>query len=356
MRGSFPQDLKRWIIVVPLSVLLGWVLDFLNIPAAWVLAGIIVAGASAIINGAELKVNKQVYTCGSGIVAVLAAVPIASESPHVLINYLIPGLVVAAFTLFLGVLSGLLLAKALPDINRETGLISMLAGGAAFMPAIAEKINADIRFVSLSQYLRLLMVAASLPLITSFLPRPEIRESLIEATQNNQTWWMIAIIIVISLIGNPIARAFRIPVPAILGPLLITLAVLYFSQASGLEEFNLYPPEFLTCFAFLSIGWLCGGMMSRESLQYFSRQIPRLLVFIVVLIIGCAAFAGLLAAWINISYFDAYLATSPGAMDTVLAISSEVGISPVVTVIQLIRMIVILIAAAFIPQFLGHQK
>ena len=58
----------------------------------------------------------------------------------------------------------------------------------------------------------------------------------------------------------------------------------------------------------------------------------------------------------GITYFDAYLATSPGAMDTVLAISSETGTSPAVVTIQLIRMILILFAASAIPRILQLFK
>lgn len=342
---------RRWAVVVPVSVLLGWAFDALHVPAGWILAGIIAAGGSALIDGVELQVSRRLYTFGAGVVAVMAAVPLIGAPAASLVGYLLPALAVTAFTIAVGVLSGWLLARLLPGISTETGMLSMFAGGAAFMPAIAREIGADIRFVSLAQYLRLLVVAVSLPLLTQLIPRtpgtgaesPEL---------SGQNWWMIALVIVIALTGSPVAVALRLPVPAILGPLLLTIVVHAVVAPRLAGELSLDPPEVLRIIAFLSIGWLCGGTMSRDSLSFFARQLPLLLLFIVALIIACALSAVVLSAWLGISYFDAYLATSPGAMDTVLAISSETGISPAVVTIQLIRMVLIIVVASVLPQIL----
>lgn len=344
MKSGF---LRRWMVVVPCSLVLGWLFTLLNVPASWILAGILAAGGSALVDGSELPVNKVLYTFGAGIVSVLAAVPLFGESLQNLLSYILPSLVVAAFTIAVGLLAGFLLSRFQQSVSKETGMISMLAGGAAFMPAIAKEIGADIRFVSLTQYLRLLVVAVSLPLVTSFLPHEQL-VSTVKATEVLQSWWMIALIVAVALVGGPLARRVKIPVPSVLGPLLLTLTILAVTPV----DLNMNPPETLRIIAFLSIGWLCGGTMSRESLQHFARQLPTICAFIILLIIGCALLAFPISQWVGISYFDAYLATSPGAMDTVLAISSETGTSPAVVTIQLIRMILILVVASAIPRIL----
>lgn len=341
----------RWLVVVPLSLALGWVFTLLNIPASWILAGIVAAGASALINGSELPVNRVLYTFGAGIVAVLAAVPLFSETVENLIGYLLPSVVVGLFTIVIGLFTGYLLARFQQGVSKETGMISMLAGGAAFMPAIAKEIGADLRFVSLTQYLRLLAVAVSLPLVTGLLPREQQGTTVAESTVD-QSWWMIALIVVVALVGGPLAKILRLPVPSVLGPLLITILLLAVLPV----EMNMNPPEPLRVIAFLSIGWLCGGTMSKDSLKHFAGQLPTILLFILVLIVSCALLAFPIARWVGITYFDAYLATSPGAMDTVLAISSETGTSPAVVTIQLIRMMLILFAASSIPRILKLFK
>lgn len=345
------STMTRWAVVVPSSGVLGWLLTMLNVPASWILAGILAAGASALFNGSELPVNKVLYTFGAGIVAVLAAVPLFGETLENLLSYILPSLVVGAFTIVVGLFAGYLLSRFQKGVSKETGMISMLAGGAAFMPAIAKEIGADIRFVSLTQYLRLLAVAVSLPVVTSLLPRDQL-SSAVDTVEMGQSWWMIALIIVVALAGGPIAARLKLPVPSVLGPLLLTILLLALVPV----ELNMNPPEPLRIIAFLSIGWLCGGTMSKDSLKHFARQLPAIFAFIIVLIIGCALLAFPIAQWVGITYFDAYLATSPGAMDTVLAISSETGTSPAVVTIQLIRMILILFAASAIPRILQLFK
>ncbi|QGU04155.1 AbrB family transcriptional regulator [Corynebacterium comes] len=339
----------RWMIVIPLSLVMGWGFTELNVPASWILAGILSAGASALISSSEFRVNKMLYSFGAGIVAVLAAVPLFDETLENLLGYILPSLAVALFTIIIGLVTGYLLSRFQKRVSKETGMISMLAGGAAFMPAIAKEIGADIRFVSLTQYLRLLAVAVSLPVVTGLLPREQQQATRVTDSTVDQTWWMIALIVLVALVGGLLAKRGRLPVPSVLGPLLITILLLAVLPV----EINMNPPEPLRVIAFLSIGWLCGGTMSRDSLKHFAVQLPAILIFIFMLIVSCALLAFPISRWVGITYFDAYLATSPGAMDTVLAISSETGTSPAVVTIQLIRMILILFAASSIPRIIG---
>ncbi|MGP6173662.1 AbrB family transcriptional regulator [Corynebacterium sp. A21] len=335
----------RWVAVVPLSLLLGWLFSRWHVPAAWILAGIIAAGASSLLNGNTLPVNRTLYTFGAGIVGIMAGIPLVGESLDTLVSFLLPGLMVAAMTISIGLTGGLLLARSQKEISRETGALSMLAGGAAFMPAIAEEIGADTRYVALTQYLRLLAVALSLPIVTSFLsaPLPRGPEAL---SAGEQPWWIVLAVIAMAVGGGPLAKLLRLPVPAILGPLALSIGVSLLLP----QELSLQPPETLRIIAFLSIGWLCGGTLSMASLKLFGHQLPITLTFIAILIGACALFAYPLAGWLDISYYDAYLSTSPGAMDTVLAISSETGTSPEVVAIQLIRLILILLVAASLPR------
>lgn len=107
-------------------------------------------------------------------------------------------------------------------------------------------------------------------------------------------------------------------------------------------------PEFVAVVGFLIIGWFCGGGLSVPVLKVFARQLPRTLVFIILTIATCALTALLLTAWLDISYFDAYLATSPGGLETVLALAHEGGAGPAVISVQLIRLLSLLILAGYL--------
>ncbi len=331
-------------IVAPLSVLLGYLLALLHVPAAWILGAIVVSGISALGTGRELKINAKFYNFCRGIIGVLAAVPLAGVPPAELLHYLLPGLASAAVIIGIGFVGGLSLARyAGPQgISRETSVLSMLSGGASIMMSLATELGADMRYVALTQYLRLLAVSMTLPLVASFLTRPGANH----AEGLETTWCMWLLVIAIAFVGDPIARKVHLPAPAVFGPLILTAVI------TAVLPVPIAPPEPLAVMAFMSIGWACGGGLSVPALKRFARLLPATITFIVVVMASCAAMGYVVAKWLGITFFEGYLATSPGAIETVLALSSEGGGGPAVVALQLIRLICILIFAGSLPRIL----
>ncbi|WP_288832074.1 AbrB family transcriptional regulator [uncultured Corynebacterium sp.] len=333
--------MNRWFVVAPASVALGWLLNWLHVPAAWILGAIIASGAMALGTGRDLKVNARFYKVCRGVIGVLAAVPLVGIPAGELLHYLVPGLVAAAVTTGAGIVGGFVLARH-GGVSRETGVLSMLAGGASIMPVIAQELGADMRYVALTQYLRLLTVSVTLPGVTSLLTTPSAAPPPEEATQ----WWMWPLVLAIAVVGGPIAEKLHIPVPSVFGPLLITVAV------GGLLPVPIVTPQALAVMAFLSIGWVCGGGLSVPSLKHFGKLLPLTMGYILVMMAACASMGWVISKWLGVTFFEGYLATSPGAIETVLALSAEGGAGPAVITLQLIRLISVLLVAAYLPRIL----
>lgn len=344
-RSNAP-NLLRWLIVAPGSVALGAVLSYFSVPAAWILAAIIVSGAMALTTSKELPVSPRYYSFSRGIIGILAGIPLVGMPLMDLLRMLPAGLMVAFVTLGIGIGGGLLLAKARPEISQESGILSMLAGGASIMPAIATDVGADARYVALAQYLRLLAVSMTLPVAASLLTSPAETGGGAPAEAGQDTWWMVVVVVAIAVVGAPLGRLIKLPVPSVFAPLLLTVGISLLLP----ETLSLTPPYVLQVMAFLSIGWVCGGALSVPALKAFSRSLPATIGFIVVVMVACALTALPLVGWLDISYFEAYLATSPGALETVLALGAEGGAGPEVVAVQLIRLISVLLIAAWLPQ------
>ncbi len=334
----------RWAVVAPASIALGLLFSRWGVPAAWILAGITASGAVALRTGRELEINDPFYRFGRGVIGMLAGLPLVGISFPTLASLFIPGLLVAVVTIGIGVVGGLLLSRREATVSPGTGILSMLAGGASILPVLAKELGADHRFVALAQYLRLLVVSITLPLITAFFHHPG--GATAEASPA-QPWFLLLLIAAIAYFGEALARPLRIPVPSVLGPLLITVAL-----GTALPQWSLLPPETFRIAAFLAIGWMCGGALSVPALQVFARQLPATVAFIIVIILACAGTAFPLAWWLDITYFEAYLATSPGALETVLALSSEGGAGPSVVAIQLIRLLTLLVVAGHLARLI----
>lgn len=332
----------RWLAIIPLTIGLGLLLSRWQIPAAWVLAGILGAGLVALITGNEVAVNPQVSNFGRGFIGVIAAVPLLSTSPSALLPFVLPALVVTVISVATGVAAGMAMAKLQPVITPETALLATLPGGASVISSMAKDFGADVSLVALTQYLRVLIISASLPLITALFA-PELHP--LAAKDGNQPWWVVVVLCFIAISGNRIGTLLRLPASVIMGPLVLTVVF-------GLMYGRFVPPSLLSIFAFVTIGWICGGGISIPSLKFFAKQLPITMGFIAVLLIICAGVAGLLVPWLDISYFEAYLATSPGALESVLAIAAEGNAGPVVVAVQIIRLVVVLVLVGYFPTLL----
>lgn len=349
--NRFPDAsiITRWGITIVLSLALGAVLQWLHVPAAWILAGIVGSGTVALSTQQELQVPPRVLNLCRGTIGILAGVPLLQSNLHDLGSYLLPGLFAAAITLLICLGGGYVLSRSRHSISAETGVLSLLAGGASIMPSLAADLKADYRYVALSQYLRLLVVSISLPLLSRLAGDDT---HAVAPSTGEQPWWLFGLLVVIAVIGAPVGKLLHIPAAAVFGPMLLTVA-LGVALPAG---YDLTPPAWMSTIAFLAIGWMCGGSLSVAALRQFQRLLPLTLLFIAVLIAGCAATAYPLHIWLDLDYFNAYLATSPGALETVIALAHSSAQLDAVVTVQLIRLVLILLVAGYLPQLLRWAR
>ena len=322
--------MNRWLVAAPLSVALGLLFSFLGVPAAWILAGILGAGSVALVTEEDLPVNEHLFTFARGTVGVFAALPLVGMNP---LPYLLPGVVAGAVVIGMGFVGGLILANH--GVSRETGVLSLLPGGASLMPAIARDVGADIRYVSLSQYLRLLIVSLTLPLVAS-------QFSSATHTELEPYWWMWLLVPALIVGGLYAGKLLRFPNPSVFGPMALTVLV------GALIDVTIVPPQLLSIVGFLAIGWMCGGGLNVPALRRFSRLLPATLAYIAGLMLACAGMGWLMAKWLGLSFYEGYLATSPGALETVLVLAT----SPAVVALQVIRLIMVILFAGWLPRIL----
>ena len=98
---------------------------------------------------------------------------------------------------------------------------------------------------------------------------------------------------------------------------------------------------------------------TRQILTDAARLLPQTVLAILTLMLFCAALAFLLVKTVGIDPLTAYLATSPGGMDSaaIIAASSKVDV-PFVMALQTVRFMVVLLVGPTIARFaasrMGH--
>jgi membrane AbrB-like protein len=125
-------------------------------------------------------------------------------------------------------------------------------------------------------------------------------------------------------------------------------------EGTGLLHITL--PPWLLAISYAFLGWSVGLGFTREILVHASRALPQVLLATFVIIGFCGLLAWILVHAAGIDPLTAYLATSPGGMDSVaiIAASSNVDLSFVMA-LQTVRLAVVLIVGPPLARFISQR-
>ncbi|WP_405151168.1 AbrB family transcriptional regulator [Sphaerisporangium sp. NBC_01403] len=234
---------------------------------------------------------------------------------------MLPLSVVTAATILLSLGAAAVMAR-MGHVDWPSATLGMVAGGSAAVVSIAGDLNADGRLVAFLQYLRVAMVAATAPLLVSWLLASHSAASPLLDTDGelgpvvtgaHQSVGLI-LLASVALAGTLIGRAVRLPSPALLGPMLLTAALTLSGTVEGFA-----PTGFLRTVLFTVIGLDIGLRFTRPALARVGRLLPLAVACTITVSAACAILAWLLATMEHIPLADAYLATTPGGINAVLA-------------------------------------
>lgn len=338
-----PSRLGKWTspyqfaALIAVSIMVSALLELAHMPAA-LLIGPMIGGIVAGTNGATIRVPSPVFDAAQAIVGCLVAASISIE-------------IVAAFTddwiLVTSIVMATLAASSFLGwfVSRFKGLPGTTAiwgsapGGATAMVLMAGAFGADARLVAFMQYLRVIMVSLAAALIA----RLWVDTSGVEPVGHE--WFPpidpgpFATMLGIALFGGYAGRLLRFPSPNFLGALILG-AVIHLGFGLPLQL-----PEWLLALSYMSIGWAIGLNFTSGILRYAARALPLIIGSILTLMAFCSGLAWLLSHELGIDPLTAYLATSPGGLDSIAIIaaaSRDVDISFVMA-LQSARLALVLV-------------
>ena len=150
-------------------------------------------------------------------------------------------------------------------------------------------------------------------------------------------------------IGAGLAKLLHLPAFALTGPMLLGAAL----HASGLVSMALPMP--LLDLAYATIGWYVGLRFRRETLRETLGAMPGIVIATLGVIALCGGWAYGLTFLLPIDFLTAYLATSPGGLDSVaiIAVGSKVDVSFVLAV-QTLRLFVVLVTGPIVAKWIAR--
>ncbi|MFJ2827276.1 AbrB family transcriptional regulator [Streptomyces sp. NPDC087263] len=365
-RAAARTSAGRWAIIVLGGYLAGATASALGLPSPYLLAALLV-GAALSLSGLvrdrlpEAANRSSQAVAGALMGSYLTPAALAAAAPLAL-----PLTVVTVATLVLSVTVAWCLACR-GRITRPSAVLGMAPGGSAAIVTCADELGADVRLVAFTQYLRVGLVASTAPLVARWLASPPADAGATAPGGGNPVGRLLPLVagsdqdaglVVLALVavcGAHAGRRLRLPTPVLIGPMMVALA----ATMSGLLP-GFAPTGVLQNGVFVLVGLDVGVRFTRATVVRVRSLLPSLVAATAAVCLGCAGMAWVFAKATGSPVVDAYLATTPGGINAVLAtaVTSHADVALVSTV-QSLRLLIVVLAMPWVIRLVvpsGHPK
>lgn len=334
-------------LLIP-SCLLAAFLEWLGLPAGMLLGPMIVAIIFS-ARGGTFHISDPVSDGSQAIIGLMIAPSInlsilatATREPWLFIG-------ITATTISLSMMIGWVMTR-LRLLPGTVAVWGSMPGAAAAMVMMARDEGAPWQLVAVMSYLRICFVAVLASLVAA------LATGHTESPPPGGAWFPpldalgLAQTVVISVVGIYGGRLLRLPAAQLLGPIFL---------GAGLEIAGLVRPQlpgWLLAASYFLLAWRIGLGFTPEIIAAARKALPWIAAAVctqIGLLAGCGA---LLAHMTGRDLMTAYLAMSPGGVDSVAIIGSAVPIdTPFVASMQVFRFVVVLLIGPGLARLVARR-
>ena len=311
--------------------------------------GPMLAGIFVALGGGSIRLPRIFFFAVQVVLALMIATMVSQDFVGTFLENWPLMLLVVVSVISVSTLSGWLIART-GILPGTTAIWGSSAGAASTMMIMAEAYGADARLVAFMQYLRVVFVASFATLVAHFGGHDG-------AAMPPHAWFEpvpmlpLAAMLAVGILAGLAGQKLRIPAGAFLVPFALASVL----NSSGTVTIVL--PQWLLVIAFTLLGWNIGLGFTRAILLHARRALLPTVASIIALISFSGLLAGLLVLVLGIDPLTAYLATSPGGLDSiaVIAASSKVDVAFVMT-LQTARLILVTLIGPWLARFLADRS
>jgi uncharacterized protein len=341
----------QWASLVAISALISAIWTAIGLPAALML-GPMIGGIVFGVHGLRLATPPWSSVAAQAVIGAMVSAAITPSIVATFSNDAPLFSIVIAATLLGAACLGWLISRAglLPG---ATAIYGISPGAASAMVLLGAAEGADPQLVAVMQYSRVLFVVIAAALVARFWAGVagvvHIPGTPLLAPVN---WINLATVLLLAAVGQQAARLLRLRGWAVLGPMFLLSGL----HAAGWITIEL--PSWLLAATYAVIGWGIGLGFRREVLLHARRAMPVIAGAALCLIAFCGLLAWCLVRLAHVDPLTAYLATSPGGLDSVaiIAASTPRVDLPFVLALQAVRLLLVLSAAPLITRLVVRHS
>ena len=343
--------LWQWPALLAFTLVIAFFFHEWKVASALFLAPL-VAGLAFAFGGSDLKVSRKV-TIGSQ--AVIGCVVARSVDASILTFVTAHWLAILAVIVVTGgaaILVALGLMR-LTTLSGQTAAWGAMPGAAGVMVALAAEAGGDPRLVAFMQYIRLIVVLSTASVFASLFAGAGAHGTVAgvaaPVAAGDGSLVDACLTILLGAVGMVLGRVSRIPA----GPLLVTALIGAVIHLNGI--FPLAMPYWLLSIAYGAVGWFVGLQFDRAVLASALRNLPAMVAATLTLILLCGIAGVLLSRLLGVDLLTGYLATSPGAIDSIaiIALGGKANMS-VVMAVQTLRFFAVIMMAPYLVKLVSR--
>ncbi len=340
------SSLVQWCVLLLLTAILAPVLQAARLPAAFMLGPLAAAIIVAALDG-SVHIPSPPFVIAEAIIGCVIGralqLPMLRE---ILRDWPLFLAAVTAVLIASSCLSWLLMRwRVLPG---TTAIWGSFPGAAMVMILMSEAFGEDVRLVAFMQYLRMVCVALAATIVARLALGP-VQQAALNLFPP-VAWNSLLETIAVAALGAWLGPKLRLPA----GALLLPMALAAVLQDGGWLHIEL-PPWALAA-SYAVIGWSIGGRFTRSILIHAARALPQVLLSVVALIFICGGIGYALMKFSGVDPLTAFLATSPGGLDSVIIIAANSNVNlPFVAAMQTARFILILLAGPALARLMARR-
>lgn len=340
---------RFWAAVGLSYVVCAALLVVVSAPAPFLLAGVLAGAGCTLLMRQPQPFPEPLRRVGLAIIGSAAGSAIKPDVVATVVARadVVLGGVVA--TLAISLVVGQLLRLS-PSVDGPTAVFASIAGGASGVSAVAREMGADESIVLSVQYLRVLLILASLPVVSDLLGAEPVHGSAASDVPLNAVTLAFSGLTVVA--GLVLGRFIRFSASSLVLPMVVATTV---SLATAAPDATVPP-------AVLDVGYAAAGLMvgvafTRSTVRRIARLMPLALLQVVLVVGGCALVGFALARVTGMTPLDGYLATTPGGLPavTAIAIGSGASVGLVITM-QLVRLFLALLMTPIVGALVRARR